>query len=149
MINIDEVIKQWEEDSKIDKFKLDDTTVKCAALHAKYLEMFSDSKLRLKDAELKFAELKKNKWLWFHGKLSKQEMDRLGWPYDPFGGNVKPLKSDLDIFYDSDPDIIKVKARIDYLNTALEVLKEILDTIRWRHQSIKNTIDFLRFTSGT
>lgn len=149
MIDIDQVVKEWEEDSKIDKFKLDDSTVKCAALHSKYLQLFSHTKLLLKECEIRFAELKKNKWLWFNGKMTKEQMDKLGWPYDPFGGACKPMKSDLEIFYEADPDIIKIKARMDYLNTALEVLKEILDTIRWRHQSIRNTIDFLRFTSGT
>lgn len=149
MIDIDKVLTEWEEDCKIDKFKLDDSSVKQASLHSKYLRLHSDTKLLLRDYELRFVELKKNKWLWFNGKLSKTEMDQLGWPYDPFGGMCKPLKSDMDIFFDSDKDIIKIKAKIDYLNNSLEVLKEILDTIKWRHSHIKNTIDYLRFTSGT
>jgi hypothetical protein len=149
MIDLDKLAKEWEEDSRIDKFKLDDCSLKSATLHSKYLEIYFKTKLLLKETELKYTELKKNKWLWFNGKMSKQEMDALGWSYDPFGGMVKPLKSEIDVFYDTDKDLIKIKARIDYLNIGVEVLKEILDNIKWRHTHIKNTIDFLRFTAGT
>lgn len=148
MINIDEVIQMWEVDSKIDKMNLDDSSIKSAALHSKYLQFYSATKMMLKQSEMKMVELRKNKWLWFNGKMTKQQMDELGWKYDPFDGMVKPLKSDLEIFYDSDSDIMKLKAKLDYLTTALEVLKEIIDTIKWRHTHIKNAIDFLRFTAG-
>jgi len=148
MINIDEVIQMWDVDSKVDKMSLDDASIKSPALHAKYLQLYSASKMMVKQSEMKMVELKKNKWLWFNGKMSKVQMDELGWAYDPFAGMVKPLKSDLDIFYDSDPDVIKLRAKIDYLATALEVVKEIIDNIKWRHTHIKNAIDFLRFTSG-
>jgi len=39
--------------------------------------------------------------------------------------------------------------QIEYQKTYVEVCKEILDNIKWRHTQIKNIIDWRRFQSGT
>ena len=75
-------------------------------------------------------------------------MDTRGWNYDPFAGMAKPLKSDMDLFYETDADISKLKMKLDYQQTIVESLKDILDNIKWRHTHIKNMIDFRRFTAG-
>ena len=75
-------------------------------------------------------------------------MDAKGWPYDPFNGLTKPLKSDMDIYYDTDSDVVKLKMVVEYQQNIVETLKEILDTLRWRHTVIKNILDFKRFTAG-
>lgn len=138
----------WSTDSKIDEMNLDETSIKGASLHAKYLELYSHSKLRLRKREHEFAILKKDKWMYYNGKMSKPEMDAKGWPYDPFNGLVKPLKSDMDIYYDTDADVVKLKMIVEYQQTIVETLKDILDNLRWRHTTIKNIIDFRRFTAG-
>lgn len=145
---LDDIINMWKADSVIDELNLDATTVKGAVLHAKYLELFSVAKLQLKRKEAELANLKKDKWMYYNGKMTKEEMDKRKWPYDPFEGGVKPLKSDLDMYYESDADLRKIKAQIEYQKTIVEALDEIMGTIRWRHQQIKNIIEFKKFTAG-
>ena len=82
-----------------------------------------------------------------NGKMSKEDIDDRGWDYDPLNG-LKVLKGDMDYYYDSDPDIQKAQARIEYLKTTADTLKEILDNVKWRHQTIKNMIEWRKFTSG-
>ena len=148
-MNIEDLLEMWGEDSKIDEHNLDDTTIRGAALHSKYLELHSVAKLRLKKKEQDLSILKKDKWLWFNGKMDKEEIDKHGWAYDPFNGMNKPLKTDLQQFYDSDKDIMDANMQIEYQKTYVEVCKEILDNIKWRHTQIKNIIDWRRFQSGT
>ena len=148
-MNIEDLLEMWGEDSKIDEHNLDDTTIRGAALHSKYLELHSVAKLRLKKKEQDLSILKKDKWLWFNGKMDKEEIDKHGWAYDPFNGMNKPLKTDLQQFYDSDKDIMEASMQIEYQKTYVEVCKEILDNIKWRHTQIKNIIDWRRFQSGT
>lgn len=145
---LDDVIEMWKNDSAIDELNLDTTTVKGAVLHAKYLELFSIAKLQLKRREAELANLKKDKWLYYNGKMTREEMDKKGWPYDPFTGMTKPLKSDMEMYYESDADLRKVKAQIEYQKTIVEALDEIMGTLRWRHQAIKNIIEFKKFTAG-
>lgn len=146
-MNLEDVLKMWEKDSQINEMELDSATIDTAKIHAKYLELYSITKLQLKNKELAFKVLLKDKWLWYNGKMSQDEMNAKGWGYDPLNG-LKIMKGDMDYYYDSDTDIQKAQAAIEYLQTQLETLKEIMDTIKWRHQSIKNMIEWRKFTSG-
>jgi hypothetical protein len=148
-MTLDEILTLWKEDSKIDEVNLDTTSIKSASLHAKYLELYGISKLRYKKKDLEMANLKKDKWLYYNGKMTKAEMDQRGWKYDPFAGMAKPLKSDMEMFYETDPDISKLRLTMDYQQTIVDTLKDILDNIKWRHSTIKNILDFRRFTSGS
>ena len=40
-----------------------------------------------------------------------------------------------------------MKLKVEYLKECVDTLKEILNIITWRHQSIKNAIDWLKFTN--
>jgi hypothetical protein len=147
MINLEEIFKMWAKDSEIDDLRLDEASKKSASLHAKYLEMLSVSKLQLKRKDMEFKVLLKNKWLWYNGKMPRDEIDKLGWEYDALNG-LKVLKGEMDYYYNSDPHIQEMQAKIDYLKTLIETLEEIINNIRWRHSTIKNMIDWRRFESG-
>jgi len=147
-MNIDEILKMWQQDSPIDDMKLDDASQDSARLHGKYLELLTINKLQLKKKEQELKILLRDKWLYYNGKMSKEDMDERGWQYDPFNGLSKPLKGEMDHYYESDPDIQRADAQIEYLKTCIDTLKEIMENIKWRHQNIKNMIEWRKFTSG-
>lgn len=147
MLNLEDVLKMWAEDSPIDDIRLDEASKNTAKLHAKYLEMLSVTKLQLKRRDMEFKVLLKNKWLWYNGKMPKDQIDQLGWEYDALNG-LKILKGEMDYYYNADPHIQEAQAKIDYLKTLIETLEEIINNIRWRHSTIKNMIDWRRFESG-
>ena len=147
-MNIEQVLEMWKTDSIIDDLKLDDTTIKMARIHSKYLELITIAKMRRKKKDLDYKTLLKDKWLYYNGKLSKEQIDELKWKYDPFGGLNKPLKSDMNYYYDADTDIQKAQAALEYDKVLIETLEEIMNTIRWRHQNIGNIIKWRAFESG-
>jgi len=147
-LNIEEVLKMWKEDSIIDNLKLDDTTIRMARVHSKYLELITIAKMRRKKKDLDYKTLLKDKWLYYNGKLSKEEIDIYKWEYDPFGGLNKPLKGDMNYYYDADTDIQKAQAALEYDKVLIETLEEIMNTIRWRHQNIGNIIKWRSFEAG-
>lgn len=138
----------WEADSVIDEINLDETSIKSAKLHAKYLQLLSIAKLRLKKKEMEFDAMKKDKWLYFEGKMTKDQIDERGWKYDPFDGGTKPMKSNMDYYYKSDSDLTRLQSQIDYQKTLIDTLIDIMDNIKWRHQTIKNVIEWRKFTAG-
>jgi hypothetical protein len=147
-MQLQEILGMWAEDGQIDQFKLDDTTIKNASLHSKYLSLITVAKLKKKQKKLDYDKLLKDKWLYYNGKLSKDQIDAKGWEYDPFNGLHKPLKGEMDFYYNSDDDIQKFQAELEYHIVLVDTLKEILDTIRWRHQSIGNIIKWRSFEAG-
>jgi hypothetical protein len=147
MNNLENIIEMWKKDAVIDEMNLGEASRESAKLHSKYLELYSVNKLRLKKQELDFKVLLRDKWSHYNGKLSKEEIDEKGWDYDPMNG-LTVLKGDMDKWYDADPLIQEAQLKIEYTKEIVDSLKEIMDNIKWRHQSIKNAIEWHKFTSG-
>lgn len=146
-MNLEQLHAEWKSDSQIEFNKLDVSSVETPKLHAKYLELLSTYKLKLKDAEFKQKELMKNKWLWYNGKLDQDEIEKLGWHPDPFDG-LRILKGEMQHYVEADPELVASEAKMAYLNTIIETLKEILENIKWRHQTIRNAIEWKKFEAG-
>lgn len=147
MNTLEEILAAWAIDSQIDSNNLDKSSVNTALLHAKYLQILSLTKLRLKRAEASQKVLLKDKWLYYNGKMTKEQQEEKGWNPDPFNG-LKILKGEMNYYYDSDPEIQESEARIQYLKTMVETLTEIVDNIKWRHQTIGNIIKWKMFEAG-
>jgi len=146
-MNLETVLKMWQEDSVIDHSSLDETSRKTPALHAKYLELLANAKLRHKKAEMTQKTLLQKKWLYYNGKMDRDQIDELGWKNDPFNG-LKVLKGDMNSYYDSDIDIQKSEELIQYYKTLADTLSEIVSNINWRHQTIGNMIKWRMFEAG-
>jgi hypothetical protein len=54
----------------------------------------------------------------------------------------------MEYYYDSDTEIQKSEEKITYYKTIVETLQEIVESIRWRHQTISNIIKWKQFESG-
>jgi len=146
MLDLTNIMKEWEQDSEIG-INLEEASRNTPKLHAKYLNYYSVAKLQLKRAENAQKILLKEKYLWFNGKMSKDDIDQRGWQYDPFDG-LKIMKGDLSRYYDSDPDIQKSEEKLEYMKTTVEVIREMVDHIKWRHQTLKNIIEMRKFEAG-
>ena len=146
-MNIESLLEMWKKDAPIDEMALDEASRDSAKLHSKYLELYSVAKLRLKKLELDFKPLLRDKFLHYGGKLSQEELDIKGWEYDPLNG-LTVLKGDMDKWYDADPVIQEHQLKIAMQEEIVNILKEIMDNVKWRHQNIKNMIEWRKFTSG-
>jgi hypothetical protein len=141
------ILDMWSSDCVIGQSSLDESSRQTPLLHAKYLELLSTAKLRLKKAEQDQKVLLKDKWLYYNGKMDQSEIEEKGWKPDPFDG-LKILKGEMDYYYDSDPEIQHSVEKIEYIKTIIDTLNEILNNVNWRHQTISNMIKWRIFESG-
>lgn len=141
------ILDMWSSDCVIGQSSLDESSRQTPLLHAKYLELLSTAKLRLKKAEQEQKVLLKDKWLYYNGKMDQSEIEEKGWKPDPFDG-LKILKGEMDYYYDSDPEIQHSVEKIEYIKTIIDTLNEILNNVNWRHQTISNMIKWRIFESG-
>jgi len=146
-MTLDELKKQWKEDCEIDDIELDNASLEVPKLHAKYSELLTDSIVALKGTQLEYKLLLKDKWMWFNGKMDEDRINELGWSHDPFDG-LKIMKNDINIFMDADEDVMRIRTKIDYLQEKIDFVKRCMENITWRHQTIKNTIEWRKFMSG-
>lgn len=147
MLDLESILNEWKDDSVIGSHKLDDVSQQTPALHAKYLAYLSLTKLQLKRAENKQMELLKQKWLYYNGKMDEAELKATGWDLDPFNG-LKILKGDMEYYYNADPEIQRSTEKVEYLKTIISTLTEIVDNLKWRHQTIGNMIRWRQFEAG-
>ena len=147
MIDLKQIHNMWAEDSQI-KMQLDESSRETPKLHAKYLELLSTTKLMLKRTEFQQKVLLKEKWLYYNGKMSQEDVVEKGWDPDPFNG-LKILKGEMDYYYDSDPEIQKSEEKIQYYKTVIDTLEQIISNLNWRHQTIGNIIKWKQFESGS
>jgi hypothetical protein len=79
--------------------------------------------------------------------MTKEQIESRGWEFDPFDG-LRVLKGEMDYYYDADTDIQKSEERIYEWKIIVETLTEIIDNVKWRHQTIKNMISWKQFEAG-
>ena len=147
MIDLKQIHEMWSRDSEI-KMQLDESSRETPMLHAKYLELLSTTKLQLKRAEFSQKVLLKEKWLYYNGKMSQEDVVEKGWDPDPFDG-LKILKGEMEYYYDADPEIQKSEDKIQYFKTVIDTLEQIISNLNWRHQTIGNIIKWKQFESGS
>lgn len=144
-MNLDEIQQMWEEDCQIDDNHLGEQATASPKLHAKYLKILIDFKLKLTKSKAQYAEHRKLKFRYYRGEMSRDELKELGW--DQWQG-IKPLKNEMDEFLGGDSELNKLNTRIEYLETGIYMLESIMNQIKSRDWEIKSHIEWKRFLAG-
>ena len=146
-MKLEEIQESWSSDSQIDDTELDTESLKIPELHHKYFRIFSDEKLKLVRMYSKQKELRRLKWLYYTGKLDQETLENLEWHV--FDLDIKKNRSDLEMFIESDKDILELSEKISYQKEKIEYLESIIKSLNTRGFQIKNAIEWKRFTMGT
>jgi hypothetical protein len=143
-MNLDELKNMIKKDLEIDQTALDSESAKTPQLHNKYLVLFMDERLKLKKLQNEQAVLRKNKWLYYTGRMSKEELDQFGW--EPFELNI--LKNEADEMIEADLEYIKLVERLAFQEEKVNYLENVVKIVNNRQWQIRAIIDWLKFTQG-
>ena len=80
--------------------------------------------------------------------MSKEDIESRGWAFDPYDGLNVNTKNFKEYYYDTDKEIQDSELKIQYLKTIIDTLVEIIDNLKWRHQTISNIIKWRQFDAG-
>ena len=143
-MTLDEIRKMADEDVKIDNSSLDYESSIIPQQHNRYLCILVDEKMNLLRYEAELNVLRKNKWLYYSGKLSDEELAELEW--QPFELNI--MKTDVDRFIVSDKDIIQLSTKVAIQSEKVAYLESLVKLIANKIWSIRASIDWFKFTQG-
>jgi len=143
-MTLDDIRKELQRDMVLDDAALDLESLKIPQLHSKYLNFLMDERLALRKLETDYRVLLRAKWEYYTGKMSQEELTARGW--EPFA--LKILRNDLDLYLDSDADLIKLKQKSDFQKEKIALLEEVVKELNTRHWKIRNAIEWRRFTNG-
>lgn len=143
-MNIESLREMVRNDVEIDETDLNSESLKTPQLHNKYLVLFEDAKLQLEKLEFQLRSLKRDKWLYYTGKMGEEDLLDKKW--EPFEHSI--LKTDIPMFLDADPDIQQIKARISLQSSVVSYLEQVIKIITGRQWNIKSAIEWIKFTQG-
>ena len=140
-MDLETLQEQVDKDLKINDTELDLESLKTPQLHNKYMKHYTKFKLMLTRAETDYSQVKRQKWEYYTGNA-----DASVYAEKPF--DLKVLRTDVDKYIESDEEMIKAKQKVEYLQAVVDYLDKTLRQITNRTFTIKNAIDWRKFTSG-
>ena len=142
MIDLEGIQEMWKKDSNIDPDNLHTESLNIPVLHAKYFEMYNTILLLRKKAEQQRKNIRHERYEYYSGKADPDV-----YVINPFPKKIRD-KDTMQKYLDADERLSTVSLKIEYYDTMLKYIEEILKQITNRTYQIKNAIEFMRFTSG-
>ena len=142
MIDLETLQGMWNEDSKIDPDNLHTESLNIPVLHSKYYDIYNTLMLLRKKAEQQRKNIRHERYEYFSGKADPEVYIN-----NPFPKKIRD-KETMQKYLDADTKLSGVSLKIEYYEVMLRFIEEILKQITNRTYQIKNSIDFMRFSSG-
>ena len=125
----------------IDQERLDQESLKNQTIKSKWLEHRTkyDQLLIMRRAD--HQKLYRDKWEYYGGKS-----DAKVYAAKPF--DIKVLKNDLQMYIQSDEDILELQGKISYYESIIKYIDAVIKSIDNRGWDIKNAIEWKKFEVG-
>ena len=140
-MTLDELKIQVANDLKVNDERLDTESLKNQELYAKYLEIKSNFELLMYKAKGDYKILYRDKWEYYGGKS-----DAKVYAVKPF--DIKVLKNDLQMYIQSDEEILELQGKISYYESIVKYIDGVIKSIDNRGWDIKNAIEWKKFEAG-
>jgi len=135
----------WSEDVKMDNVDLDTESLKIPNLHAKWLNILTKERQKLRRLTIKKQQLSKTLAEYYRGELNNPE-DLAIIKREPYLKTV--LKAEINTYVDTDSDMIELNLRVSYQQEIVDVVEEIMKAINGRQWNIRNAIEWRKFSNG-
>jgi len=145
MLHLEQLKQEWSKDCQIDSDHLDESAIRTANLHQKYLDILTEYKLRIFKLEKEFLTMKGIRAKYYMGQMSKDELLEYEWEQYQF---KTPLKSELERLLETDTILLNIQDKQSYINFCFEYVGEVMKSLKDRVWQIRAAIDWKKFESG-
>ena len=140
-MTLDELKEEVNSALKVNDERLDTEALKNQELYAKYLDHKSRFELLLHKAKGDYKKMYREKWEYYGGKS-----DAKVYAAKPF--DIKVLKNDLQMYIQSDEEILELQGKISYYESIVKYIDGVIKSIDNRGWDIKNAIEWKKFEAG-
>jgi hypothetical protein len=144
METLEQILNKWEKDAVMDQTEPSKEMLRVPILHQAYLKILTQHRIASKKAHFDYLRMRKVKWEYYTGKMSKEELDEYGW--EPF---QFALKSDVTTYLEADKDLIKLLEKKVYHEETVSVVESIMNELKQRTWQLKEFINWEKFVSGS
>jgi hypothetical protein len=143
-MNLSEIKKLVEQDLQIDETELGKECLRSPQLHNKYLCILIEEKNNLLSMESVLKKVEKDKWLYYTGKMSEEELKEKNW--EPF--DLAIIKQDVDRFIEADKQYSDMVLKYSQQKEKVNYLENVVKIMSNRAWNIKSAIEWIKFTQG-
>lgn len=143
-MKLEEILNEWNSDSKIDRIEISNESLHISQLHNKYLRIMTAESVTLRTTTHEYNKLYRLKWEYYLGILDEDTLRKYEW--EPI--SLKILRQDVDIYLNSDDDLVRLKSKQDLQKEKIAALDSIMKSISNRGFQIKNYIEYEKFKVG-
>ena len=142
MDKLSELQAEAKEDLIIpDDENLEQQSYKNQVIKPKWLDYKSKYRMLMFQTKAQHKRLYREKWEYYGGKA-----DAKVYAAKPF--DIKVMKTDLQMYVQSDEDILRLQNKIGYYETCVDYCKGIIKSIDNRGWDIRNATDWKKFEAG-
>ena len=120
---------------------IDQESFKNQMIKQKWLDYKADFELLLIKAKTDHQQMYREKWEYYGGKA-----DAKVYASKPF--DIKVMKTDLQMYIQSDDDILRLQNKIGYYESCVDYCKGVIKSIDNRGWDIRNATDWKKFEAG-
>lgn len=142
MVDLETLQKMWREDAVIDIDNLHTESLKIPTLHSRYFDLYNNIMLLRKRAEQQRKNIRHERYEYYSGKADPEVYIK-----DPFPKKIRD-KDTMNKYLDSDKKLSDVSLKIEYYDTMLRFIEDVLKMIHQRTYQIKSAIEYQKFMSG-
>lgn len=143
--NIDDLMREWSGDSKIDQTEPGNELLRISSLHSKYLNIMTHHNLVVKKLMIDYNKAKKLKFEYYSGDLNNPE-DLAKYNLPPMVKRI--LRTDISIHLDSDADLNNILTKKVINQEIVDFCSSVLRELNSRTYQLRGYIDYAKFTSG-
>lgn len=140
-MKLEDIQKEWSNDSILEKDRIDDEALKIPKLHSKYINILNNERILFTKVKQEKVKLEKLLEDYYTGKIDGKDINRPPW-------QLEESKAGIDKRIHADQDVIKVNLRISYQEEKVLLLKEIISNLNQRNFQLKVAVDFIKFMQG-
>lgn len=143
-VSVDDILEEWEKDSRLDRSDMAGESLKVPQLHSKYIKYHRHAKRTLRGVQAEMKRLKLDKREFYTKGASKETRAR-GWRPAPQG---LLAKDEAQLYIEADPELQEMTEKLGTAEDTVAVLDEILKTIHNRSFHISNALGWEKFLAG-
>lgn len=143
-VNIEDLMKEWSQDSIIDSTSMEKELLKISHLHGKYLNVMSYHRHLVRKMEADYKLLKGLREDYYHGHLSQEELEERGWEPMQLVLSNPQIARKLDTDSELNKLLLKKVAHEEIVSYCESVLKSLHN----RTWDLGNYTKYLQLTSG-
>lgn len=144
-MNIEQIVFEWNKDSKIDETELGTEAIKIPKLHNKYMMFFMGERIVIAKLKSDRSKLRRKLIEYYLGELDKEELEELGRAQF----YKKLLKNEVESYIESDDLFISINLKVSMQEEKVNYIEAIIRNLNNRNFQIKSAIDWMKFTQGS